>query len=173
MPITQFETLPDSSRVWVYGASADVDARGAEALLRHTDDYLGSWKAHGAPLTSGRDWSENRFLTIAVDQNREGASGCSIDGLFRTLKNIEPEIGAQLVTSGLIYFRSNDSNVHAVTRDEFSELSAAGRVNGDTEVFDTSVVTLGEWRGRFKSRAADSWHHSLMHERILSGETNG
>lgn len=173
MPITQFESLPDSSRVWVYGASADLNARAADVVLKHVDHYLENWKAHGASLTSGRKWSENRFLTIAVDQEREGASGCSIDGLFRTLKSLEPEVGAQLVTSGLIYFRANDDNVHAVTRDDFTELSAAGKVDGDTEVFDTSVMTLGEWRARFTSRAADSWHRSLMPARALSSEANG
>ena len=29
-------------------------------------------------------------------------------------------------------------------------------------MFDLSVTSLGEWRARFKSRAADSWHKSLM-----------
>ena len=165
MPITPFESLPDSSRAWVYGASAELDARAAAILLKHVDSYLDDWKAHGAPLVSGRNWSENRFLTVAVDQEREGASGCSIDGLFRTLKSIEPEVGAQLVTSGLIYYRANDGRVSAVTRDEFTELSGTGMIDADTQVFDTSVTTLGEWRGRFVSRAADSWHHSLMASR--------
>ncbi len=163
--MTPFETLPDSSRTWVYGASANLDADAAAILLQHVDAYLESWKAHGAPLVSGRDWSENRFLTVAVDQEREGASGCSIDGLFRTLKSIEPEVGAQLVTSGLIYYRGGDGKVNAVTRDEFTASSGAGTIDGDTEVFDTSVTTLGEWRGRFVSRAADSWHRSLMASR--------
>ncbi len=172
MPIAPFESLPDSSRVWVYGASADVDARAAKILLEHVDGYLDNWRAHGAPLVSGRSWSENRFLTIAVDQEREGASGCSIDGLFRTLKVIEPEVGAQLVTSGLIYFRAGDDKVRAVTRDEFAELNAAGTVDDDTQVFDTSVTTLSEWRGRFESRAGDSWHGSLLASRALSGKSN-
>ncbi len=163
MPITQFDSLPDSSRVWVYGASAELGASAAEALLKHVDQYLEHWAAHGAALVSGRHWSENRFLTIAVDQKREGASGCSIDGLFRTLKGLESEVGAQLVTSGLVYFRDNTGKVQAVTRDAFTDLGSDGKIDGETEVFDTSVVTLGEWRGRFSSRAADSWHGSLMH----------
>lgn len=173
MPISPFESLPDSSRVWVYGASAELDARAAGVLLKQVDDYLENWKAHGAPLVSGRTWSENRFLTIAVDQEREGASGCSIDGLFRTLKSLEPQVGAQLVTSGLIYFRGNDGKVQSVTRDEFGALAAAGTIGRDTEVFDTSVITLGEWRGRFVSRAADSWHGSLMMTYEESGEVPG
>ena len=114
------------------------------------------------PLSAARDWSEGRFLTIAVDQNRTGASGCSIDGLFRTLKALETQLGAAIVTSGLIFFRDRDGRIRSVTRDEFTELGAAGIVDGQTEVFDPSVTTLGEWRSRFTSRAADSWHASLL-----------
>jgi hypothetical protein len=114
------------------------------------------------PLSSAREWRENRFLTIAVDQNKAGASGCSIDGLFRALKSLEQEIGAAIVTSGLIFYRDKQGQIRAVTRDEFSELGAHGDVGVDTEVFDLSVTTLGEWRSRFSSRAGHSWHSALL-----------
>lgn len=166
MPATSFASLPDSSRVWVYGADEPVDDAGATTLLAATDAFLAQWKAHGVDLTSARDWSDHRFLTIAVDQEREGASGCSIDGLFRSLKALENDIGVKLVTSGLVYFRGRDGEIKAVTRDEFSSLAAQGEVDADTQVFDLSVTTLGEWRARFKSRAADSWHMALMSERV-------
>src|SRR5437868_14075777 len=84
-----FEELPDNARVWVYGADRRVDGNAGKTLLNEVDNYLTNWKAHGMPLTAARDWRENRFLTIAVDQNQAGASGCSIDGLFRTLKSLE------------------------------------------------------------------------------------
>ena len=166
MPTTSFDSLPDSSRVWVYGAERPVDAAGANKLLAETDAFLTQWKAHGVALTSARDWSDDRFLTIAVDQEQEGASGCSIDGLFRSLKSLENDIGVKLVTSGLVYFRGRDGNIRAVTRDEFSALASHGEVDADTQVFDLSVTTLREWRGRFNSRAGDSWHMSLMSERV-------
>lgn len=162
MPITSFDMLPDSARVWVYGSEPALDAKHAEEMLEEVDRFLHGWKAHGVPLSSGRNWSDDRFLTIGVDQEQEGASGCSIDGLFRTLKGLEASVGGQLVTSGLVYFRARDGEIRAVTRDEFTKLSEKSEIDGDTEVFDLSVTYLGEWKARFRSRAADSWHGSLM-----------
>lgn len=162
MPITDFQSLPDSARVWVYGSDRDLDEAAGKKLLAETDAFLKQWKAHGADLTSARDLSDDRFLTVAVDQEQEGASGCSIDVLFRTLKGLEKELGARLVTSGLVYFRGRDGKIQSVTREEFSELASKGDIGLDTEVFDLSVTTLREWRGRFRSRAGDSWHASLM-----------
>jgi hypothetical protein len=157
-----FEKLPDNSRVWVYGADKSIDGANAIALLEEVDNYLTDWKAHGMPLTAGRDWRENRFLTIAVDQNQAGASGCSIDGLFRALKSLEQKVGAGIVTSGLIFYRDKQREIQAVSRDDFSEAAARGEVDANTQVFDLSVTTLGEWRARFSSRAGDSWHSALL-----------
>jgi len=166
MPIVDFKGLPDSARTWVYGADGELNS-GAEAqMLEEVDRFLAGWRAHGAPLYSARQWDEGRFLTIAVDTTQENASGCSIDVLYRTLKSLEPTLGARIVTSGLVYYRGRDGEIHSVTRDEFSDLSSRNEVNGGTEVFDLSVTTLGEWRARFKSHAVDSWHAALMSEHV-------
>lgn len=168
MPIEKFETLPDSAQVWVYGADRDIDAGAEKKLLDAADEFLGTWKAHGVALHAARSWEDGRFLTIAVDREREGASGCSIDVLYRALKALESSIGAKIVTSGLVYYRAKDGTIRAVSRDEFSELAGRGEISGDTEVFDLTVTTLGEWRGRFRSRVADSWHSALIPQRTAN-----
>ena len=164
MPIVEFSELPDSARVWVYGADKPLNEDGERKLLSAVDEFLSRWAAHGVPLHSARQWDDDRFLTIAVDSEREGASGCSIDGLYRTLKALAPTVGAEIVTSGLVYYRGNDGKIEAVSRDEFCSRATKGEITGDTEVFDLSVTSLNEWRSRFRSRAADSWHASLMPE---------
>jgi hypothetical protein len=163
--LTVFDELPDNARVWVYGVDRDLDRSAESLLLGKVDNYLTTWSAHGMPLSAARQWKDGRFLTVAVDQNRAGASGCSIDGLFRTLKSLEPKLGATVVTSGLVFFRGKDGRIRSVTRDEFTELGTTGEVDGETEVFDPSVTSLGEWRARFSSHASDSWHGSLLSTR--------
>src|SRR6185436_14765549 len=100
MPMTSFDTLPDDARVWVFGTDAPVDDVDAKRLLAAAEGFLVAWKAHGHPLTSAREWRDDRFLVVGVDQRTEGASGCSIDGLFRTLKGLEEAIGTSLVGGG-------------------------------------------------------------------------
>lgn len=162
MPLVQIEDLPDSARTWVFGADHDLDESAADLLLRDVDRFLAQWHAHGAPLTAARDWKYGRFLTIGVDQSTAGASGCSIDGLFRSLKALEPRLGASLVTSGLIFYRDGKGRIQAVNRDRFTELSAEGKIGPETQVFDPTVTMLGEWRARFELNAGDSWHAKLL-----------
>jgi len=162
MPLIEIEALPDNARAWVFGADKTIDAPGSTMLLREADAFLSRWNAHGAPLTVGRDWRYGRFLTVAVDQSTAGASGCSIDGLFRSLKALEPRLGASLITSGLVFYRDANGVIQSVDRDTFASLGAEGKIQSGTHVFDTSVTTLGEWRARFELQAAQSWHAGLL-----------
>jgi hypothetical protein len=165
MPLVQLKDLPDSARTWVFGANKTLDEPASETLLVEVDRFLSQWKAHGSPLTVGRDWAYSRFLTVAVDQSTAGASGCSIDGLFRALKALEPRLGASLVTSGLVFYRDENGAIQSVDRERFSALGAEGKIQASTSVFDSTVTTLGEWRARFELEASQSWHAGLLHDK--------
>jgi hypothetical protein len=165
MPLIQIEDMPNSARTWVFGADRNLEEGPTDLLLREVDRFLSQWHAHGAPLTTARDWKYGRFLTVAVDQSTAGASGCSIDGLFRSLKALEPRLGASLITSGVVYFRGRKGAIECVDRERFTALSAAGEIGPKTRVFDPTVTTLGEWRARFELDAAQSWHSGLLHDK--------
>jgi hypothetical protein len=165
MPLVQLKDLPDSARIWVFGANKTLDGPASETLLVEVDRFLSQWKAHGSPLTVGRDWKYSRFLTVAVDQSTAGASGCSIDGLFRSLKSLEPTLGASLMTSGLVFYRDENDSIQSVDRERFSALGAEGKIQPGTSVFDPTVTSLGEWRVRFELEASRSWHAGLLHDK--------
>lgn len=163
MPRIPFASLSDDSRAWVFGAEPALDERGSKRLLSVVDAFLDEWVAHGEPLTSARELREGRFLMIGVDQKATAsASGCSIDGLYRKLKELEQETGASLLSRDHVYYRGSDREVCSVTRDEFARLSSEGTIGADTTVFDTSITSLGELRQRFELPAAGSWHRALL-----------
>jgi hypothetical protein len=165
MSVVEFKDLPDHSRVWVFGADKTLNADQTKTLMSTVDPFLQQWKAHGAELTVGRDWRDGRFLTVAVDQSTAGASGCSIDGLFRALKSLEQRLGASMVTSGLIFYKDSGGAVQSVDRETFTELGARGEIGPETRVFDTTVTSLAEWRGRFELALKDSWHAKLAKQK--------
>jgi hypothetical protein len=165
MPVIDFAELPPTSRVWVFGAAAPIDDVDEQKLLTAVDGFLKTWAAHGHPLWCAREWRDERFLAVGVDSSREGASGCSIDGLFRTLKKIEPGIGTTLLDSSLVFYRDRAGFVHGISREDFAHLARHGNVTDDTPVFDLSLVDAAAYRGTFERRAGDSWHAALIAQR--------
>src|SRR3954469_24827481 len=138
MSLVAFKELPESARIWVFGSDKPLTGAVADSLLAEVDAYLDQWKAHGFPLRAAREWKDDRFLVVGIDPTVEQASGCSIDGLFRALQNLQKTIGAQIVGGGGVFYRDASGSLQAVTRDEFSSLTASGAVRKDTPVFDTS-----------------------------------
>ena len=165
MPLVPFDSLPDDARLWIFGARAALDDVDSARLLGAVDLFLKSWTAHGAPLTCARDFRDEHFLLVAVDERASDASGCSIDGLFRILKEAEGGIGTSLVGGGLVYFRGPEGLVLSCTRREFEHMSAMGEVNGETPVFDTTLTTMADFRARFERSARESWHAELLQAR--------
>lgn len=159
MPITDFDSLPNDARVWVFAATSPLAEPHVHVLLSAVDQFLETWKAHGHPLRSARDFREQRFLAVGVDQSSEGASGCSIDGLFRELQRVEKDLPGNLFPGGLIFWRdeSDGGRVVSGTRAEFGARAAE-----DTRVFDTTITSAEAWRTGFERPARDTWHLGLL-----------
>jgi hypothetical protein len=162
MPLVPFETLPDSARVWVFGSDRPLTEEGTQTLMKSVEEFLAEWKAHGEPLTVGYEWRFGRLLVVAVDQRTAGASGCSIDGLFRVLQALEPQVGAKLVGGGRVYYRDGNGDVQSVERPELKSLLDSGAITDNSVVFDTSLTDLGTLRSGFEKAARKSWAASLL-----------
>jgi hypothetical protein len=61
-----------------------------------------------------------------------------------------------------VFYRNRAGDVQSATRATFTERAAAGDVDVDTMVYDTSVTTAAEYRNRFALRAGDAWHRDLL-----------
>ena len=162
MPHVAFDTLPPNARAWVFGASDLLDESARNKLLLVVDEHLSQWRAHGVPLVCSRELRDDRFLVVAVDESATGASGCSIDGLFRALQNLQAQLGTTLVGGGPMFYRGADGAVMCVDRSGFSDAVKSGAISAETPVFDLTVATAGDWRTAFEKAARDSWHARLL-----------
>lgn len=162
MPIVPFDALPDSARLWVFSAAAPITGAAAELLLHRVDEHLAQWRAHGAPLVCARDWRDDRFLAIAVDEAASNASGCSIDAMFHMLRALETQLGTSLVGNGAVYWRDEQGSVLVADRSAFRAAASSGSVRHDTLVFDPTVSSAAAWRREFEKPACASWHARLL-----------
>ncbi len=162
MPMVPFETLPDASRLWVFGVERPLDESERQSFLDAVDQFLATWAAHGVPLTCGRDWRRERFLLVAVDQASEPPSGCSIDAMVGVLKDLERRLRVRVLDNTPVWFLA-DGQVRRTSRPEFRRLAEEGVVDPDTVVFDNTVTHLTDVRqGRWDGPARESWHQKAF-----------
>jgi hypothetical protein len=150
------EQLSPASHVWIFGVSPALDAEKETAVLRQVDAFLDQWASHGTPIRAGRELREGSFLIIAADEQSE-RSGCSIDKMFGTLRQLERDLGVQILDANRIFLRDGQA-VRAVPRHEFPNAA-----DGSTVVFDVLAEELGAVRsGAWERPAAESWHRQLL-----------
>lgn len=159
MPRIPFDQLPDDARLWSFASRRPLSDGEQERLLEEVDDFLEGWQAHGHPLRCGRDWRHGRFLLVAVDPRSEPPSGCSIDAMVRTLKEVGDALGTTLVDNAPIYYRDAEGEVARAGRADFRRLARDGEITPDTVVFDATVTRLGDLReGAWEAPARERWH---------------
>lgn len=160
-----FALLPDEARLWVFGTDRPLGSQEEARLLEAVDSFLEAWQAHGRELAAARDWQEGRFLMVVVDESVAPPTGCSIDALRRLLQGLERELEVEMVGGGPVWYRDLEDGgaVRRVSRGEFRQAAAEGRIDGDTPVFDPTLVRLGDLReGKWERRAAEGWHARLL-----------
>lgn len=148
--------LRDHSRIWIYQSNRPFIESEIIWLEQELESFTSTWKAHGSPLMAGWEIPYLHFIVLAVDENAEAPSGCSIDTSVHLIKKIETHLGVSLFNRTDIAFLFNDT-VTILNRKQMQEAHAEGVLNENTLMFDHTVTLLKDWRSSWIKPLKDSW----------------
>ena len=106
--LADFHTLPEQARIWLYASEKALTQSQQDYILNVISEELKGWNAHKQPLTAGVTILENHFIVVALDENKNGASGCSIDTLQNTIQKIEKELTLSLMNRLNVFCKIED-----------------------------------------------------------------
>src|SRR5258706_13881128 len=86
-----FEQLPPDSGVWIYQADRSFSEAEEKIIADSLKDFCSQWAAHGTQLETSFAVMHSQFIVLSVNENAYGASGCSIDGSVRVLKDLNQQ----------------------------------------------------------------------------------
>lgn len=152
-----FENLPVTSKIWIYQSNRKFsDAEMAE-IETSLQSFLNEWAAHGTSLASSYLLKYNRFIIIAVDQEVQQASGCSIDSSVAFIQSIEQKYQVDLLDKMNVTFKVGEHIAHKPLI-EFKKMVKDKAVTENTIVFNNLVNTIHEFNEFWEVPAIDSWH---------------
>jgi hypothetical protein len=159
--VTDFEKLPDESRIWIYQANRKLSDEEVSTIENKTADFLAQWTAHGASLEAGCEVRYNRFIVIGLNQANASASGCSIDASVRFIQALEKELDVDLMDKMNVTFYNGEFIAHKSLAD-FKKMAKARSVSPNTIVFNNLVNTKAEYKEHWEVPAKDSWHSRFL-----------
>ena len=147
-----FETLPTEARLWLYHIPKPLTAEETNQITQKLQQFCETWEAHKEPLSTSFSILHEQFIALAVDESMHGASGCSIDGSVRIMREIGELLQVDMFDRQYAAYWEQDS-LSVVPLATFKKAN----FSADTEIFDQTVTTLGELKKRQKIKITETW----------------
>lgn len=146
-------------RVIIYPASRPFSAKESKAITEKLYDFLADWAAHGKPLSSSFKIEKNQFIVICVDEEKEAASGCSIDALGKIMRELDTEFELGLFDRMKASFIEN-GEIKTLKLRDFKNKIKTGEISKNIDVFDFSKSTYLDFLNQFLLPFGKSWASS-------------
>jgi len=152
-----FDALPEESKIWIYQSNrklSEVEVAEIDAAVKA---FVEQWAAHGTGLEASYLIKYDRFIILAVNQESQSATGCSIDASVHFIQQLEQKYGIDLLDKMNVTFKQGEFITHKPLI-EFKKLAKDKSVSANTIVFNNLVNTVGEWQDYWEVPAGESWH---------------
>lgn len=155
--LVDFNTLPDTARIWVYQANRSFTPDELEVIKGELDNFIEHWTAHGKDLKAGYEVRYKRFLVVGLDQSSQAATGCSIDASVHFIQQLEKKYNVELLDKMNVSYKQGEFVAYK-TLLEFKAMGKQKAISKNTIVFNNLVATKGEYKEHWEVPASESWH---------------
>ncbi len=158
---TAYKNLPGNARVWIYQGDRKFTREETEIISAQAILFINQWTRHGDDLKGTFIIKYNQFLILAIDENFEKASGCSIDASVRFIQSLENEFNIDLMNKMNISFRDRN-NINIVKLSDFEKYVKDHKITRETIVFNNMVATKEDFETKWEILADKSWHNRFF-----------
>lgn len=154
--LVDISNLPPSTRVWVYQADKDLSIEEERTIADELMAFCKRWEAHGQPLQCNFEIRHHRFVLLFVNEDAHAASGCSIDGSVRVMKDLQHQLSIDFFDRTQIPFLI-DRQIKTFPIAELKNLFADGVLNKQTTTVNTLATNKSEIEKSWFIPAEKSW----------------
>lgn len=159
--LVDFDTLPEESRVWIYQANRSFSEEEITELTSKLEVFIEAWTAHGKDLQAGFKIVYKRFIVIALNQNLNLATGCSIDASVHFIQELEKDYNVDLMDKMNVSFKQGEFIAYKPLID-FKKMAKNNSVSKNTIVFNNLVTNIAEFKDNWEVPASESWHSRFI-----------
>ena len=157
-----FENLTEESKIWIYQSNRKFSDEEIAEIDTELKAFIEKWAAHGTSLEASYELRYNRFIVLAVNQENQIATGCSIDASVQFIQNLEKKFDVDLLDKMNVTFKLGEHVAHK-TLIEFKKMAKEKAVSENTIVFNNLINTVGEYQDFWEVPAMDSWHSRFFY----------
>ncbi|MEO5570509.1 MAG: ABC transporter ATPase [Bacteroidia bacterium] len=151
-----FNNMPGSSRIWIYQCNRELTNYEIGEIKNLAGNFVNEWTAHQQTLHASFEILHRIFLVLAVDENKNDASGCSIDKSVYFVRQIEKQFNVSFFDRMAVAFRTGEK-IQVKPLNDFLEWYKKEKLSDDLHVFNNLVVTKQEMNTKWEIPLKESW----------------
>ncbi len=159
--IVEFDKLPETSKVWIYQSNRSFNEKELGEIKTRLIEFLGKWSTHGKDLEASFELKYKRFIVIALNQEINSASGCSIDDSVGFIQQLEKDYNVDLLDKMNVSYKQGEFIAYKPLTD-FKKMAKEKAVSKNTIVFNNLVNNIAEYKENWEVPASDSWHSRFV-----------
>lgn len=159
--LVNFNSLPGTARIWIYQCNRSFTDAELEEITLSLTLFLKNWTAHGSDLQAGFEIKYKRFIVIALDQQINVATGCSIDASVKFIQDLESTYKVDLMDKMNVSYKQGDYVAYKSLID-FKKMAKDKAVSKNTIVFNNLVNSKAEYLEFWEVPASESWHSRFV-----------
>lgn len=129
-----FQDFSLSSRVWVYASNRALNSTESTFVQDEINEFVKQWATHGKELIAKGAVLFDRFIILAVDEQKVGASGCSIDSSVHFVKALGKELEVNFF---------DRLNLYIIKDQEIKQIHISEMANfAEWNLFDPMIANL-------------------------------
>lgn len=156
-----FDDLPLQSRVWVFQSNRIMRPNEQSSIDDGVKNFVQKWSTHGEQMLASHVLFHNCFVVIAADEQKQAASGCSIDSFTALFKAFGTQYNLSFFDRFSIAHRSNDEVIISKI-DDFKQLIDDGYITQDTLVFNNLIERRQDLSTKWELPLKESWQKRYL-----------
>lgn len=154
--LTTTITMPDYARVWLYASDRAFTPQEEAVINGWLAEFTKGWNSHGANLTASAAILHHQIILFAVDESQTPPSGCSIDKSVALLRQIERQMGVNLLDGGRVFYQQNEQ-IKSVRLPQIKQEIELQHIQANTPILNMQANTLQAVHNSLFVPAAQSW----------------
>lgn len=161
--LTDYESIPENSKVWIYPASRKFYPQEIPEIKAKTETFLKKWVQEGEIVSSKYGLFYDRFIVVFTTAE-PALKTKTIDQMIAFVLQLQKEYELELLDKMNVCFKQG-THVQYKDLKNFKQLIKNRSVNRNTVVFDNRVATKYEFDNFWEIPASESWYDSLFQKK--------
>ena len=156
-----FNLLPPNAKVWIYQSDSNLSSKDVELIEKEVKLFLNNWSSHNKEIESSYEIRYNRFLIIALNEDINSASGCSIDKSVNFIKNLQSILKVNFLNRLDVAYKIGNE-INSISLLEFQNMIRENKLSKDSIVYNNIIDTKKLYLNSWETTIENSWHKKFL-----------